>query len=656
MTIFNKRMQRIFILIISGIIVQYSIVFADTATVNIIQAPIGSFVPDVVIDKTGLLHMVYAQNNNAYYVNSRDNGATFSTAVKINSSGKVEFKMGERGPKLAVGNDGVIHVVWGDLWSPTDKVYTRYTRSINGGKTFENLKTLSSVDGVDGITVAADGKGNVFCFWHMMLPVQSTIPQATFIHFARSINNGVSFTADTNIRLKSHSGLACSMCMMRARFGTDGKVYVIFRIPENNIRDFYVFKGLPADTSFDMIRVNNDNWNINTCPMVGPEMTVAPDSRFIAAFMSGNKVYWAISDSGVTKFRLHVSTPLNETNEIYPSAIANQRGQVLFLWQVGPMSTSGTSTVKWALYGLDGTYFGKKNTIGTTTSGTKATSFTGSDDNFYIIINSSDTNRPTIPLITACDSLSTNTVKLHWNGSTDNILVADYEVFKNDSFFLRTKNLNVNISIISNLNYTFKVRAKDNTGNYSGFSNIINVKLTTPVIINVSSVSLDKKNLNLIKGQSVQLHETILPLNATNKSVSWKSSDTAIASVDNNGLVLAKKTGKTVIIVITNDGNKVDSCHLDISLSSISEMNYISALYPNPAKDQLTICLYVQNAGLIKINITDLSGKIFTTEKIMLKQGENQILINTAGLKAGNYILTTNSQKFKVSVKFAKAD
>ncbi len=62
-------------------------------------------------------------------------------------------------------------------------------------------------------------------------------------------------------------------------------------------------------------------------------------------------------------------------------------GTVLFLWQVGPMSVSDSATVKWALDNADGSFTGQQSTVGRTFSGTKATAFTGSDDNFYIVVN-----------------------------------------------------------------------------------------------------------------------------------------------------------------------------------------------------------------------------------------------------------------------------
>ncbi len=355
--------------------------------VNIIQAPAGSLVPDVVMDQNGILHMVYAKDQNAYYIRSTDQGATFSLPVKVNSSGTVEYNMGERGPKLSVGSDGTIHVAWMDHWSAGVNVHARYARSQDGGNTFEPPRSLSANPGVDGVTVAADGSNHVVVFWHIMVPVQTQVPQATWLHTARSADNGDSFTSDENVLISNHSGLACSMCMTRARFGSDDKVYLAFRSGENSIRDFYVLKGNPFENNFTSVRVNNDNWNINYCPMVGPELEIGDDGKQYCAFMSDYHVYWAVSDPAVSSFTKHIATPLNETDELFPTAIANNAGTVLFVWQVGPMSVSDSATVKWALYNADGSFTGQQSTVGRTFSGTKATTFTGSDDNFYIVVN-----------------------------------------------------------------------------------------------------------------------------------------------------------------------------------------------------------------------------------------------------------------------------
>jgi hypothetical protein len=119
--------------------------------------------------------------------------------------------------------------------------------------------------------------------------------------------------------------------------------------------------------------------------MCGPELTLDRQGRVFCAFMSRHRVYWSTLADRDATFSLHVPSPSHEQDEIYPSAVANRKGEVLFLWQVGPMSVTGRATVKWALYEQDGTFTHRQGTVGVSTSGTKATAFVGTDDNFYIV-------------------------------------------------------------------------------------------------------------------------------------------------------------------------------------------------------------------------------------------------------------------------------
>lgn len=358
---------------------------AAVPRVHVLPVPEGAIAPDVALDKRGVVHLIYGLNHNAYYQRFGNNGRTFTPAVKVNSTGTVVTTMGERGPKLAVGPDGVIHVAWADQWVAGAQCYVRYARSTDGGKTFSPRQTVSAMPGVDGTTLTVDNAGNVLVFWHVMVAPSPAEPQATWLHMARSSDNGVSFGASEKVKIRGLDGVACSMCLMRARCGKDGNIYLAFRNAQDNVRDFYVLKGKPAVNDFTAIRVNDDNWVLNTCPMCGPELTVDQNGRFLCAFMSRGHVYWAASDPSSTSYKLHVATPTPEHDEIYPSAVANKEGMVLFLWQVGPMSTSGTATVKWALYDKNGVFTGKHATVGVSSSSTKAAAFAGTDGDFYII-------------------------------------------------------------------------------------------------------------------------------------------------------------------------------------------------------------------------------------------------------------------------------
>lgn len=73
----------------------------------------------------------------------------------------------------------------------------------------------------------------------------------------------------------------------------------------------------------------------------------------------------------------------------------------------------------------------------------------------------------------------------------------------------------------------------------------------------VESLKLNKETLELTIGSSETLVATIEPENAINKNVIWTSSDSEIASVDDNGNVIGKKAGKVTITVETTDGSNL---------------------------------------------------------------------------------------------------
>ena len=89
-----------------------------------------------------------------------------------------------------------------------------------------------------------------------------------------------------------------------------------------------------------------------------------------------------------------------------------------------------------------------------------------------------------------------------------------------------------------------------------------------PDQVKVTSVTLNEKAINLDIRESKQLVATINPENATNKNVYWTSSNTDVAYVDSSGLVTGFDKGTAVIIVTTEDGNKVATCTVTVTDSS----------------------------------------------------------------------------------------
>ena len=67
-------------------------------------------------------------------------------------------------------------------------------------------------------------------------------------------------------------------------------------------------------------------------------------------------------------------------------------------------------------------------------------------------------------------------------------------------------------------------------------------------------------------GATRQITATIAPLNATDKAVTWESSNAAVATVDGNGLVTARAVGDGVFItVFTHDGHHQASVNVSVN-------------------------------------------------------------------------------------------
>ncbi|MBR0461630.1 MAG: InlB B-repeat-containing protein [Erysipelotrichaceae bacterium] len=80
--------------------------------------------------------------------------------------------------------------------------------------------------------------------------------------------------------------------------------------------------------------------------------------------------------------------------------------------------------------------------------------------------------------------------------------------------------------------------------------------------IHVSSVSLNKTSVTVYGGTET-LTATVLPTNADNKNLSWSSSNTSIATVD-NGVVTAVSPGTAIITVTAEDGGKTAECEVTV--------------------------------------------------------------------------------------------
>jgi len=94
-----------------------------------------------------------------------------------------------------------------------------------------------------------------------------------------------------------------------------------------------------------------------------------------------------------------------------------------------------------------------------------------------------------------------------------------------------------------------------------------------PTTISVSGITLNKTSAKMTIGDTLALTATVSPSNATNKNVTWSSSNSNIASVSSTGVVTAKAVGTTTITAKTVDGNKTATCTVTVKTDEISVTN-----------------------------------------------------------------------------------
>ena len=311
----------------------------DPAAPAVTRLPLrdGARNPQVAVSGNSLwVVYVMKDENNAYCRRSQDGGATWSVPTRINSTPGCVSSAMERGPRIAVGKDGVLHVVWAPQWPPGgDQVWYSQTRD---GLDFTPQRDIRQVPKPhDEPNVTADGQGNVYATWlDSRSPADPNSPVAAPIYLAVSHDNGATWAPSEKIR-SDYPGNFCGCCMPRPFLGADGSIYLAARGGYQNVRDIWLLHQLP-DQTWKSTRISNNNWILNGCPMSGPSTAMGPDGIDVA-WMSQGRVYWnrlapgAAAPGPAIGLRAPAGSPAGQQN--YPLVLTNPQGITCAAWNQG---------------------------------------------------------------------------------------------------------------------------------------------------------------------------------------------------------------------------------------------------------------------------------------------------------------------------------
>ena len=106
---------------------------------------------------------------------------------------------------------------------------------------------------------------------------------------------------------------------------------------------------------------------------------------------------------------------------------------------------------------------------------------------------------------------------------------------------------------------------------------VVAVKQRDPVrYVSAKAVSISESDLKMKKGEVVALSAEVTPNDATEKSVSWESTDTNIATVDNSGKVTAVGKGTAFICATSKDGGYKVYCSVYVGASDAGSLTIVA--------------------------------------------------------------------------------
>ncbi len=275
--------------------------------------------PTTAYDPDGRLWVSYVVGEHVYVAWSDDQGKQFSEPVRVNAEPEPVYTNGENRAKVAFGRNGEIYVSWTKVLDGPFFGDIRFTRSVDGGKSFEPVRTIND----DGLTTShrfesmlVTSTGNIFMAWldkRDMVAAEAAGRKyiGAALYYTWSSDDGVTFAK--NIKVADYSCECCRIAMSETQHGD---VAAFWRHIYNETTRDHGFAELATDGVVTPAqRATDDNWKIEACPHHGPAMVTATDGTYHLS-------WFTLGDARKGIFYGRYSPELGVIENLFPVAAA----------------------------------------------------------------------------------------------------------------------------------------------------------------------------------------------------------------------------------------------------------------------------------------------------------------------------------------------
>ena len=235
----------------------------------------------VMFDTKGRLWQVSTRDGYVLVSYSDDKGKNFSIPAKVNRDPENIAAEGDNRPKIFANKDGSIYVSYTQSLAKPYSGNIRFSRSIDGGKTFSEPITVN--DNREMISHRFDAlgvneRGQIYIAWLDKRDSSAAEKKGqkytgAAVYYAVSENGGERFSH--NIQAAEHS---CECCRISMAIEPDGTPVIFWRhVYGKNVRDHAMLR---LDGKSQPLRVTYDKWEVDACPHHGPSMAISSDGIY----------------------------------------------------------------------------------------------------------------------------------------------------------------------------------------------------------------------------------------------------------------------------------------------------------------------------------------------------------------------------------------